>query len=987
MKKTLLFIVICLLGIGLISAQTTVFSDNFSTNQSSAWTTGGQIGSSAFFVDRSGVDWGARRHTNGILELTNDASAAGNVNGWVFAHTSTASFSSPYNTILSSNAGVVTWYFNMRQIRTDPAGFAAGNYGVAFILAGSSTTAWNAGTGYAVVLGQSLATDPIRLAKYGAGLSSGLTNIITSNTSGLTDFGNEYVSVKVTYDPVGNIWELFLRNDGASAFADPRSGTLTSQGTAIDNSYVSTSLGHLGCYWQGSTAANQVASFDNITVLATEPAGGDPLISVAGIPLDNFGGVLVGAASASQIYTVSGSDLDAGIVISAPIGFEISLNGSNWYVELTLTQSGGNVAETDVYVRFVPGAAQAYSGNISHTSTNATTVNVGVAGTGLKAEPTNHATNFAAGAGGDPLYDITVTWTDATGGVVPDGYLIKASTVGYGSIVDPVDGTPEADGTFVRNVAAGIQTHTFTNLNSGTTHYFKIYPYTNSGSFINYKTDGTVPAASHATAEGPKIVEVVMPRYMQGLNGTNNQRIPWASRLTLENLTPGATYRYFGMFVLSTDSPTTNGAGIGWFVTSDGIFSRSTTLGMTTAGQYGEFTTNANGDFTGWFVGEPSGNVRFTPGNEVYYRIMLNNGAGGTTVTLRLTTGNSIRVINFGNTANVNQGTFLYGTSYAPPKNFVFVYDNELGTGRPISGTVVESDGLDLSAVTQILPRYRNNVDGINGAWGVIIPNSTGSKGFSGIKRVESRFLLTGQVHKYSTSDDGIWPSGANTVNPTGGDTSPIVMDETDAPLPVVLSSFTATISAQNFVRLQWITQSETNCAGYYIYRGRNGNLSEAIRLEGFVTASNTSQQQVYIYDDREIYEDGTYLYWLESVDFDGITYYHGPISISVTFGGDDNPTPNIPLVNALNSVFPNPFNPSAFITYSIAAPTQVQISIFNSRGQLVRTLLKGDKGIGNHRIEWNGKDDNGNNCSTGIYYIRLTAGRDSFVRKAVLVK
>ncbi len=986
MKKTLLFIVICLLGIGLMTAQTTVFSDDFSTNQSSTWTTSGQIGSSAFYVSRAGVDWGARRHTNGILELTNDASGASNVNGWVFAHTSTASFSSPYNTTLSSNAGVVTWYFNMRQIRTDPAGFASGHYGVGFILAGSSTAAWNAGTGYAVVLGQSGATDPIRLAKYSAGLAT-VTNIITSNTPGLTDFGTEYVSVKVTYDPADNKWELFLRNDGASAFADPTSGTLTSQGTAIDNSYVSTSLGNLGGYWQGSTAANQVAFFDNITVHATVPPGGDPLISVAGIPLDNFGGVLVGTASASQMYTVSGTDLEASIVISAPIGFEISLNGSNWDVELTLTQSGGNVGETDVYVRFVPEAPQAYSANISHTSTNANPVNVGVAGIGLKAEPTNHATNFTAGAGGDPVYDITVTWTDATGGVVPDGYLIKASTVGHGSIVDPVDGTAEANGTLVRNVAAGIQTHTFTNLNSGTTHYFKIYPYTNSGAFINYKTDGTVPTASHATAEGPQIVEVVMPRYMQGLNGTNNQRIPWASRLTLENLTPNATYRYFGMFVLSSDAPTTNGAGVGLFVAADGTFSRSTTLGMTTAGQYGEFTTDANGDFTGWFMGEPSGNARFTPGNELYHRIMLNNGAGGTTVTLRLTTESSIRVINFGNTANVNQGTFLYGNSYAFPKNFVFVYDNELGTGRPISGTVVESDGLDLSAVTQILPLYRNNVDRINGAWGVIIPNSVSSKGFSGIKRVESRLFSTGQIHRYATSDDGIWPSGANTVNPTGGDTTPIVMDERDAPLPVVLSSFTATITAQNFVRLQWITQSETNCAGYYIYRGRNGNLGDAIRLEGFVTASNTSQQQVYIYEDREIHEDGTYLYWLESVDFDGISYYHGPISIIVTFGGNDNPSPNIPLVNELNSVFPNPFNPSTFITYSIAAPTQVQISIFNSRGQIVRNLFNGNKGIGNHRIEWNGKDESGNNCTTGIYYIRLTAGRDSFVRKAVLVK
>jgi len=205
--------------------------------------------------------------------------------------------------------------------------------------------------------------------------------------------------------------------------------------------------------------------------------------------------------------------------------------------------------------------------------------------------------------------------------------------------------------------------------------------------------------------------------------------------------------------------------------------------------------------------------------------------------------------------------------------------------------------------------------------------------------------------------------------------------------LPVILSTFTATMSAQNFVRLQWITQSEQNCTGFYIYRGKTGSLTDAVKLDGFVAATNTSQQHIYFYDDLEISENGTYLYWLESVDFNGIGYYHGPVTVHVNFDGDDNPTPNIPLANALSSVYPNPFNPSAFIAYSIAAPTQVQISIFNSRGQLVRNLYQGDKGIGNHRIEWDGTDDNGTTCSTGFYLIRLTAGKDSFVRKAVLMK
>ena len=206
----------------IIQAQTTVFSDDFSANTNAIFTTSGVIGASSWSVLRSGDDWGARRNTSPAqLELTNDAGGTANVNGWVFANTSTSGFTAPYNTTLNSNTALVTWIFNMRQIRADPAGLASGNYGMAFVLAGTSTTNHNTGSGYAIALGQSMSTDPIRLIKYTNGIQGTLTNIITSNTTGLTDFGAEYLSVKVTYRPSTNTWELFLRNDGKEAMIIP----------------------------------------------------------------------------------------------------------------------------------------------------------------------------------------------------------------------------------------------------------------------------------------------------------------------------------------------------------------------------------------------------------------------------------------------------------------------------------------------------------------------------------------------------------------------------------------------------------------------------------------------------------------------------------------------------------------------------------------------------------------------------------------------
>ncbi len=359
--------------------QTTVFSDDFSTNTSTSWTTSGVIGSSTWSVTRSGDDWGARINTSTQqLELTNDASATANVNGWDFANVSTSTFSSPYNTALNINNGIVTWQFNMRQIRTDPAGFTGSSYGVAYILAGSSQNADYEGNGYAVVLGQTGSTDPIGLSRYTEGLSGSLTNIITSNTTGLTDFGAEYLSIMVTYNPSNDEWELFLRNDGTSAFSDPNSGSLTSQGTATDNYYAGIPLLYSGSYWHGSTTANLTAFFDNVSVIVGSNLI-TPIISLSNAFLSGFSYIQGSGLSAEQSFSVSGRNLTDNILITAPTDYEISTtSGSSFTSSITLSQSGSVVSLTTIYVRLKAGlSAGSYNNEvISSSSFGATSKNI-----------------------------------------------------------------------------------------------------------------------------------------------------------------------------------------------------------------------------------------------------------------------------------------------------------------------------------------------------------------------------------------------------------------------------------------------------------------------------------------------------------------------------------------------------------------------------------------------------------------------------------
>jgi hypothetical protein len=251
-------------------AQTTVFNDDFEIASGVYYTiTPGPIGTSLKWnMSRSGTDFAAG--IKDYMKLNNDGSGAANTNGWALAWTNAGNFTSPYQTTLNANPGLITWTFNMRQAQANPSGFTAADYGAAYVLAGTSGTTNLVGTGYAVILGNSGTTDPLKLVRYNAGIRN-FTTLITSNTTGLTDFGNQYLSVKVTYAPSTNTWQMFVRNDGA-AFSDPVTGTLTSQGTVVNSTYTGAALPIMGCYWNASTASSQIAYFDNVKITVAVPA-------------------------------------------------------------------------------------------------------------------------------------------------------------------------------------------------------------------------------------------------------------------------------------------------------------------------------------------------------------------------------------------------------------------------------------------------------------------------------------------------------------------------------------------------------------------------------------------------------------------------------------------------------------------------------------------------------------------------------------------
>ncbi|MHA1886657.1 MAG: T9SS type A sorting domain-containing protein [Promethearchaeota archaeon] len=87
-------------------------------------------------------------------------------------------------------------------------------------------------------------------------------------------------------------------------------------------------------------------------------------------------------------------------------------------------------------------------------------------------------------------------------------------------------------------------------------------------------------------------------------------------------------------------------------------------------------------------------------------------------------------------------------------------------------------------------------------------------------------------------------------------------------------------------------------------------------------------------------------------------------------------------------SNFPNPFNPSTTIEFSIQNDSQIEISIYNIKGQKTKTLINNGFTKGSHSIIWNGDDDFGNSVSSGIYYYKLIVNEKiESVKKCLLLK
>jgi subtilisin family serine protease len=84
---------------------------------------------------------------------------------------------------------------------------------------------------------------------------------------------------------------------------------------------------------------------------------------------------------------------------------------------------------------------------------------------------------------------------------------------------------------------------------------------------------------------------------------------------------------------------------------------------------------------------------------------------------------------------------------------------------------------------------------------------------------------------------------------------------------------------------------------------------------------------------------------------------------------------------------YPNPFNPQTTIRFELPVTEDVKISVYNNLGQVVRNLLSKKLTPGEYRVQWDGKNNFGEACSSGIYYLQLRASESILTQKMVLLR
>lgn len=209
-----------------------------------------------------------------------------------------------------------------------------------------------------------------------------------------------------------------------------------------------------------------------------------------------------------------------------------------------------------------------------------------------------------------------------------------------------------------------------------------------------------------------------------------------------------------------------------------------------------------------------------------------------------------------------------------------------------------------------------------------------------------------------------------------------------DEALNVELKSFYAK-QIERRVKLYWRTETETNNVGFRIYRSENeldfSLIADYKNFGELAGKLNSATESSYTFEDAKVKLGKEYFYKISDVNLDKTETIHEKV-LRISLDSElENPIEN--LNYELRQNFPNPFNPTTTIIFTLKKEGFTTLSVFNILGQRVKTVLSEKLEKGNYEVNWNGTNENGSLVSNGIYYYKIESGNFTSILKMTLLK
>jgi hypothetical protein len=213
---------------------------------------------------------------------------------------------------------------------------------------------------------------------------------------------------------------------------------------------------------------------------------------------------------------------------------------------------------------------------------------------------------------------------------------------------------------------------------------------------------------------------------------------------------------------------------------------------------------------------------------------------------------------------------------------------------------------------------------------------------------------------------------GSYTV--TGGRIASLDYGSGDIEVTEVTSVLVSTFEAEPAnagISLRWAIQTDEQIRGFRLYRE-----TDRQNVLSIIASESELSGEVRSYVDGDVRGGHTYGYVLGVIKMDGREVQSQSVQVIAKR-----------FELTLSQNHPNPFNPATTIFFTLPEKTRVHLAIYDVAGRLVATLVDGSLDEGLHTAKWEGRNNNGSQVSSGVYFYRLVAGKQILTKKMVLLR